>query len=112
TIIANMMKYVGRGYSSIPKMWCDMVGAGKHPLTSFLYLIRGSWPRTVLERYFNADPLDYTGGTFYDRYSYNRPDVEKIFGGKNNQGTVINNLTYNKLVELRISLMEKVDVAV
>lgn len=111
TVIANMMKYVGRAYSSIPRLWCPMVEAGLHPLTSALYLMKGQWPRTVLERYFNADPFDYTGGTFYDRYSYNRPDVEKIFGGKNNQGTVINNLTYDQLEELRVSIMEKENVA-
>lgn len=111
TIIANMMKYVGRALSGVPKKWCEMVESGKHPLTSFLYLYRNVWPRTVLERYFNADPFDYTGGTFYDRYSYNRPDVEKIFGGKDNVGTVINNLTYDQLEELRVSIMEKENVA-
>lgn len=111
TIIANMMKYVGRALTSTPKKWCEMVEVGKHPLTSFLYLMRGNWPRTVLERCFNADPFDYTGGTFYDRYSYNRPDIEKIFGGKDNQGTVINNMTYDQLEELRVSIMEKENVA-
>ncbi len=111
TIIANMMKFAGRTSSSTPKKWCEMMESGKHPLTSFLYLMRGWWPRTVLERYFNADPFDYTGGTFYDRYSYNRPDVEKIFGGKDNVGTVINNLTYDQLEELRASIMEKENVA-
>lgn len=111
TIIANMMKYVGRAQSFLPKRWCEMVEAGKHPHTSFLYMMRGKWPCTVLERYFNADPFDYTGGTFYDRYSYNRPDVEKIFGGKDNVGTVINNMTYDQLEELRMSVMEKENVA-
>lgn len=110
TVIVNMMKYGGRTERYIK--WCDMVKGGKHPLTSFLYLMRGVWPRVVLERYFNADPFDYTGGTFYDRYSYNRPSVEKIFGGNNNVGTVINNLSYDNLEELRISIMEKLARAV
>lgn len=111
TVIANMMKYVGSSHSTAPKKWGEMMKVGKHPLTSFFYLAKSWWPRTVLERYFNADPFDYTGGTFYDRYSYNRPDVEKIFGGKDNVGTVINNMTYDQLEELRVSIMEKENAA-
>lgn len=72
TIIANMMKYVGRTSTYMSARWCQYVEQGHHPLTAFLFhMSRYGWPRVVLERYFNADPFDYTGGTFYDRHSYN-----------------------------------------
>lgn len=43
--------------------------------------------RIVPERWWHGEPLDLSdGGTFYERYSYNRPENEYLFGGKNNEG--------------------------
>jgi len=45
--------------------------------------------RIIPERWWNGDPVDISGGkTFYDRESYNRPDIEYLFGGKKNEGVV------------------------
>jgi len=111
TVIANMMKYVGRAARSYPRLWCREVDKGYHPLTAALYGFRNSFPRIVPERFFNGQPFDYTEGTFYDRYSYNRPDVEKIFGGKNNIGTIINTMSIKDIDDLRIAVEEKANAA-
>jgi hypothetical protein len=46
--------------------------------------------RIVPERWWNGEPADLSdGGTFYERYSYNRPHNEFLFGGLNNEGVAI-----------------------
>jgi hypothetical protein len=32
------------------------------------------------KRYYNGDWVDLTGGTFYNRAAYNRPEVDYVFG--------------------------------
>lgn len=112
TVMSNLFKYVGRAYSSRPIKWGELVDRGYHPQTAFLSCMTQDWLRVVPERYFGQDPFDYTGGTFYDRYSYNRPDVEKIFGGKDNCGVVLSRLSIDQIEELRLSVTEKENVAV
>lgn len=57
-------------------------------------------PRIILSSFFNGTPVDISsGGTFYDRESYNRPDIQFIFGGKNNTGELFSKLSPKELTE-------------
>lgn len=108
TILAHMMKFAGRGYLSQIKKWHDLVENGTHPLTAWGYVHRQYPGRIVPEYLFLRQLPDFSNGkTFYERESYNRPDVEKLFGGKNNEGLMCTNFTIEQFEELRLSVMEK-----
>lgn len=108
TVMANMMKYAGRTYNNNISKWCEYVDTGHHPMTAWAYLHRNSPGRIVPEHFFLASPPDLSNGkTFYERESYNRPDVEKLWGGKDNAGVVTANMTIEGIEQLRLSVMEK-----
>lgn len=55
-------------------------------------------PRIILSSFFKGEPVDISaGGTFYERESYNRPDIQFIFGGKDNTGVVFSSMTASDL---------------
>jgi hypothetical protein len=57
-------------------------------------------PRIILSSFFKGEPVDISGGsTFYERESYNRPDISFIFGGKNNTGVVFKSMTEEQLTK-------------
>lgn len=57
-------------------------------------------PRVILDKFFKGEPVDISaGGTFYERESYNRPDIQFLFGGKNNAGELISSMSTEKLME-------------
>jgi hypothetical protein len=110
TVLAHMLKYAGRAYNPSIKRWNEYVAGGHHPLTAWAYLNRmySGMGRIVPEHFFLGQPPDFSNGkTFYERESYNRPDVEKLFGGKNNAGVVCSQMTLEQFEELRLSVMEK-----
>lgn len=55
--------------------------------------------RVVLDSYFKGESTVDMEGTFYERTSYNRPDIQFLWGGKNNAGVIVNQLSVDDLVE-------------
>ncbi len=56
--------------------------------------------RVILDKYFTGEGVDISaGGTFYERESYNRPDIQFYFGGKNNEGVIVADMSVEQLTE-------------
>lgn len=93
--------------SSMAKDWC--VFMDEHPdidgRIAFLkgctidsYYMSG---KVVLDRWFSGQPFDLSSGkTFYERESYNRPDIQYLFGGKANVGQSVGSMSLSKIVDV------------
>lgn len=92
TVLVSLLRIGLVGSSYNPSLFDAMLKRNEniHPLVAFLKMERDSYGmshKVVLERFFTANPFDMSnGGTLYDRESYNRPDLDYIFGGKGNKG--------------------------
>jgi len=100
------------------KLYSSIVASnpGIDPRVAFLKMERDTYgmsKKVVLERFFNANPFDMSnGGTLYDRESYNRPDLDYIFGGKGNVGVVAHEKSIDYLTEqLNLALSNEQSIA-
>lgn len=75
------------------------------PRVAYLQILQKSYglgyyfnPRINISNFMNGLHDDISGGkTFFDRESYNRPDISFIFGGKSNTGEVFSNMSVEQL---------------
>lgn len=60
--------------------------------------------RVLFENFFTGKPVDISsGGTFYERESYNRPDIQFLFGGKDNTGELVSSKSVEELSAIAAS---------
>lgn len=87
---------------------------GWAPMSPLVYSLSS---QLVLKRFNSGDSVDITGGTFRDRYAYNRPKLEKVFSedGKNDNPLLdtINELKKGDTASntYRPQPMDKLDIA-
>ena len=102
TVLVNFLQFLQYDYSTV---WPKLISAGMTPSEAAVSLIlMGAndgtsiipetytyyFPlRASIRRIVEGDPHDLTGGTFRDRYDYNRPKIQDLFkAGKGEKVTI------------------------
>ncbi len=111
TILAVLLRVSMHWGSSLPRLWCEYMDQMKepNPYVAFIKTYPGGYGmsgRMVLERFFLAQPFPLTNGTLYERESYNRPDRDYLFGGKDNVGVVAKSMSEEELLSIYHKTME------
>lgn len=119
TVLAQFLRAFASMYRNNAQSWCHNMDTNEDINAKVAFLavagvmyngVPAFSKRVVLERFFNSNPFDLSnGGTLYDRESYNRPDRDYVFGGKNNEGVSISGMRVEELMEKYHSIMEKDD---
>lgn len=105
TVLVSLLRMAFSGTSYNYSTYSNLIASNPdiHPMVAFLKMERDSYgmsQKVVLERFFKAQPFDMSnGGTLYDRESYNRPDLDYIFGGKGNVGVKTTEKSISYLTE-------------
>ena len=104
-IMVNIFRVCGFRESSFAKMWCTTMdnNPGMDGRVAFILSCKpDSYYQSAvinLDRWFSGEPYDLSSGlTFYQRESYNRPQIEYMFGG-GNDGIATNSISQAKLEE-------------
>lgn len=118
TVLVSMLRMTFSASSASPALYSSIIQNNPdiHPMVAFLKMERNSYgmsQKVVLERFFKAQPFDMSnGGTLYDRESYNRPDLDYIFGGKGNVGVKTTEKSIEYLTEqMRLILADQQSIA-
>lgn len=120
TIMISLMRNCGHVDRNIHAKWTKAMENNNnyHPALQYLkcrtsFDMYGFSPKVSVNRFVNGDPVDLSDGiTFYERASYNRPNIDYIFSKDCDDAVLYNNKTIKQLQEiLEHSEQEKLKVA-
>ena len=91
----------------LAKNWANMMeqNPGIDPRVAYLKVNTADYynmaGRIIPDAWFNGNVVNISSGEgFYNRESYNRPDISYLFGGKNNVGENFTNMTIDQITAL------------